>query len=153
MGQWKIVRSLIQIRIIKNLNGSMSTRSTSIFKDPNVAKHLSLLHDTYVVSADKAPNNIVFVCKSHYVDCLINELCIDNSLDNPIYTPTTPTKEEILDNHRYVLCSFGISTKDEELDLPSLYIATWFLNYTSVLSCSVILLVLPNAPRNLFPNY
>jgi hypothetical protein len=44
----------------------MSTRSTSIFKDPKVAKHLSLLHDKYViVSADKAPNNIVFVCKSH----------------------------------------------------------------------------------------
>jgi hypothetical protein len=39
---------------------SMSTRSTSIFKVPNVAKHLSLLHDIYViVSADKAPNNIV----------------------------------------------------------------------------------------------
>jgi hypothetical protein len=37
----------------------MSTHSTSIFNDPNVAKHLSLLHDKYViVSADKAPNNI-----------------------------------------------------------------------------------------------
>ena len=99
----------------------MSTRSTSIFKDPNVAKHLSLLHDKYViVSADKAPNNIVFVCKSHYIDCLIKELGIDNSLGNLTYTPTTLTKEEILDN-RSVLCSLGISTKDEELDLPSLY--------------------------------
>ena len=28
---------------------------------------------------------------------------------------------EILDNHRSVLCSFGISTKDDKLDLPSLY--------------------------------
>jgi hypothetical protein len=28
-----------------------------------------------------------------------------------------------------------------------------FLNYTSGLSNSAILLVLPNAPRNLFPNY
>jgi hypothetical protein len=56
----KSVRSLIQVRI-----GSMNTRSTSIFKDTNVAKHLSLLHDKYViVSADKAPNNVVFVCKS-----------------------------------------------------------------------------------------
>ena len=63
----------------------------------------------------------VFVCKSHYIDCLIKELGIDNSLGNPTYTPTTLTKEEILDNHRSVLCSFGISTKDEELDLPSLY--------------------------------
>jgi hypothetical protein len=100
----------------------MSIRSTSIFKDPNVAKHLSPLHDKYViVSADKAPNNIVFVCKSHYIDCFTKELGIDNSLGSPTYTPTTLTKEEILDNHRSVLCSFGISTKDEELDLPSLY--------------------------------
>ena len=100
----------------------MSTRSTSIFKDPKVDKHLSLLHDKYViVSADKAPNNIVFVCKLHYIDCLIKELSIDKSLANPTYTPTTLTKEEILDNHRSVLCSFGISTKNEKLDLPSLY--------------------------------
>ena len=100
----------------------MSTRTTSIVKDPNFAKHLSLLHDKYViVSADKAPNNIVCVCKSHYIDCLIKELCIDNSLGNPTYTPTTHTKEEILDNRRSVLCSFKISTKDEELDLPSLH--------------------------------
>ena len=82
----KNVRSLIQIRI-KTLSGSMSARSTSTFKNPNVARHLSLLHDKYVfVSADKAPNNIVFVCKSHYIDCLIKELCIDNSFENPTYT-------------------------------------------------------------------
>jgi hypothetical protein len=61
------------------------------------------------------------VCKLHYIDCLIKELGIDNSLGNPTYTPTTLTREEILDNHWFVLCSFGISTKDEELDLPSLY--------------------------------
>jgi hypothetical protein len=77
----------------------MSIRSTSLLKDPNVAKHLSLLHDKYVIvsgSADKATNNIVFVCKSHYIDCLIQELGIDNLLGNPTYTPTTLTKEEIL---------------------------------------------------------
>jgi hypothetical protein len=100
----------------------MSTRSTSTFKDPNVAKHLSLLHDKYViVSANKAPNNLVFVCRSHYIDFLIKELGIDNLLGHPTYSPTTLTKEDIMDNHRSVLCSFGISTKDEELDLPSLY--------------------------------
>ena len=52
--------------------------------------------------------------------CLIKELGIDNSLGNPTYTPTL-SKEETLYNHRSVLCSFVISTKDEELDLPSLY--------------------------------
>jgi hypothetical protein len=67
--EWvKNVRSLIHNRI-KKLSGSMSTSSTSILKDLNVAKHLSLLHDKYViVSADKAPINIVFVCKSYYIN-------------------------------------------------------------------------------------
>ena len=111
----------MQIRI-KKLSGSMNIRSTSIFKDPNVAKHLSFLHDKYViVPVDKASNNIVFVCKSHYNDCLIRELGINYSLWNLKYTPTTITKEEILDSHRSVICSFGISIKDEELDIPSLY--------------------------------
>ena len=113
----------MQIRIkIKKLSGSMDTPSTSIVRDPNVAYNLSLLHDKYViVSPDKAPSNIVFVCKSHYIDCLIKELGIDTLVGNPTYTPTTLTKEEILKNHMSVLYSFGISTKDEELDLPSLY--------------------------------
>ena len=110
--EWvRSARPLIQIREIKNLSGSMSTRSTSAFKDPNVANHLSLLHDKYViVSADKAPNNIVFVFKSHYIDCLLKELGIDNSFGNPTYTPKTLTIEEIIDNHMSVLCSFGITT-------------------------------------------
>ena len=82
-----------------------------------------MLLNTYVIdSADKDPNNIVSVYKSHYVDCLIKELGIDNSLGNPTYTPTALTKEEIMDKHRYILCSLGISTKDEELDLPYYWI-------------------------------
>jgi hypothetical protein len=52
--------------------------ATSTFKEPNVDKHLSHLHNKYVVVlADKVPNNIVFVCKSHYIDSLIKELGID----------------------------------------------------------------------------
>ena len=45
---------------------------------------MSLLHDKYViVSADKVPNNIVVVCKSHYIDCLIQELGISLHLESP----------------------------------------------------------------------
>jgi hypothetical protein len=51
----------------------MNIRSTSIFKDPNVAKHMFLLYDKYVIDfVSLAHNHIVFVCKSHYIDCLIN---------------------------------------------------------------------------------
>jgi hypothetical protein len=48
-------------------------------------------------------------------------LDIENTLGNPSYTPTTLTKQEILGNHWSSLCSFGILSKDEELDLLSLY--------------------------------
>ena len=81
-----------------------------------------LRHDKdVVVLIDKAPTTSFFVCKTHYINCLINELGIDNFLGNSTYTLTTLTKEEILDNHRSFLCSFGTSTKGEELDLQSLY--------------------------------
>ena len=89
-----------------------------------LALNQSINYKYVIVSADKAPNNIVFVCKSYYKDCLIKELGIDTLVGNPTYTPTTLTKEEILDNHRSVLYYSGISTVDEELDLPALY---WIL--------------------------
>ena len=42
----------------------MNTHTTLIVKEPNVANHLSDIHEVYdVVLADKAPNTIVFVCK------------------------------------------------------------------------------------------
>jgi hypothetical protein len=42
----------------------MSTKATSVLKDPEVAETMSTIHDTYVVvPADKASNNIVFICK------------------------------------------------------------------------------------------
>jgi hypothetical protein len=76
----------------------------------------------------------------HYTDCLIKESGIDNALGNTAYTLTT------LEQSKVFLCSFGISTQDEELDLPSLY---WILK----LQQCPLLLNLPNIPRSLFPNY
>ena len=47
----------------------MDTHATLVLTDPNVVKHLSYIHDKHiVVPIDKAPNNIVFVYKSHYID-------------------------------------------------------------------------------------
>ena len=129
----------------------MSTRSTSIFKDPNVAKHLSLLHVKYViVSVDKAPNNIVVVCKSHYIDCLIKELGIDNSLAT-LHIPRRHLRKRkswTIIGLFYVPLEFQPKMKNWIY-----HHSTGFLNYTSVLSNSTILLGLPNAPQNFFPNY
>ena len=67
----------------------------------------------------------------------------------------------ILDNHMSVLCSFWISTKDEELDLPSLYWIPW--STVTLLDSYITQLSLQRAlycwvckmlhEANLFPNF
>jgi hypothetical protein len=43
-----------------------------------------------------------------------------NSQKNPTYTATTQSKEEIIDNHMSVLCSFGLSlTANVLMQLPT----------------------------------
>ena len=50
---------------INKLQGTMSTKTKSVFCAPNVVTELSSLHDNYVVvQADRASNNIVFICKA-----------------------------------------------------------------------------------------
>ena len=123
----------------------MSTRSTLIFKYSNVAKHLSLLHGKYViVSADKAPNNIVFVCKSHYIDCLIKELGIDNSLGN-LHIPLQHLRKR---KSWTIICLFYFPLEFQPKMQSWIYHhSTGFLNYTSVLSNRVMLLGLPITPK------
>ena len=84
---------------------------------------LSSLHDKYVIfPADKASNNIVFVCKSYYYVCLIKELGINNNTsDNTTYKPTSFDKDEILANQRSFMTSLIIPSGKESEDLPYLY--------------------------------
>jgi hypothetical protein len=68
LSDWvRTIRSLVQGRIHK-LKHCVNSRPMSVFKDQEAVKCLSSLHDKYViVPADKASNNIVFVCKSYYL--------------------------------------------------------------------------------------
>ena len=92
------------------------------FSDPDVSKTLNSLHDRYVVvPADKAANNVVFICKTYYYQCLVNELGIGGSNGNSTYEHTTLYKEDILCNHKSVINSFGISMNDKNYDLPYMY--------------------------------
>ena len=100
----------------------MSGNATSVFKDPYVAKALSTIHNKYVVvPADKAQNNIVLICKTFYIQCLLSEVYVQNNGIDKIYIATTLSKKDIVENHKSVLSSFGFSTKDDDCDLPSMY--------------------------------
>lgn len=100
----------------------MSTRVANPFNNPEVVDAFSSLHDKYVVvPADKSSNNIVFICKNHYLQCLTTELGINRTTGNHTYSLTSFTKDEILQNHNSVLLSVGINIKENEENLPSLY--------------------------------
>ena len=60
-------------------------------------------------------------CVNVTTDFLLTESSIDNWLINPLTTTTKITKEEITVSYKIVLCSFGISIKDEDFNIPSLY--------------------------------
>jgi hypothetical protein len=64
---------------------------------------------------------IVCVCKAHYVDGLLQELGIDNSLDNPTYTPDDTCERGNPGQSQVCFMFLWNFNKDEELDLPSLY--------------------------------
>ena len=78
----------------------MSRRHESVFDDPDVAAELAEIHEKFVVvPAGKASNNIVFVCKIHYINCLMEELGMSTMTGNPTYNFTAMSKEELLQNH------------------------------------------------------
>ena len=87
----------------------MRTSYPSVSKKPEVINELQRLHEHYVlVPADKASNSIVFVCKSYYYTCLLNELGFTSTSQNPTYTRSCLSKDEILQNHLSVFNNFNI---------------------------------------------
>jgi len=74
-GWVKVTGSLIHVGIQK-LNRLMSTMATSSFNVHDATKYMFNMY--VVVPADKAPSDIVFICKRHSIDCSTIELDIDN---------------------------------------------------------------------------
>ena len=133
LSEWvKSVKHHLKRRIYM-VSRSVNTKPKSTLDDPVVSRYLEDLHDHFViVPADKAPNNVVFICKAFYYSCLREELDdSDNRNASSTYQRTNLTKSEILINHRSVLSSFGVNTKDDDIDLPSLY----WIPISKVLNC------------------
>ena len=74
------------------LSKTMSRRHESVFDDPDVAAEI---HEKFVVvPADKASNNIVFVCKTHYINCLMEELDMSTMTGNSTYNLTAMSSRQ-----------------------------------------------------------
>ena len=96
-----------------------------VLQNADVKACLSDLHNKYVfVPADKAPNNIIIICKRYYIETLIKELGLDNSsttTGNSTYTPCQMSSEDIVNTHDTFMKSFGIELSDDNKRLPYLY--------------------------------
>ncbi|XP_056012425.1 uncharacterized protein LOC125681516 [Ostrea edulis] len=67
LSEWvKSIRGILKSRI-RHMKTKVRTIYPSVFSKPEVIKELDRLHEEYVLlPAEKASNNIVFVCKAHH---------------------------------------------------------------------------------------
>ena len=88
-----------QFRTLKFLSLSQ------ILEDPHIKAYLTDLQSKYVlVPADKAGNNIIFVCKYYYVHTLMEELGINSRTNrNSTYVTQDCTVDDIIQTHATTL--------------------------------------------------
>ena len=74
--------------------------------------------------ADKAPNNIIIICKRYYIETLNKELGLDNCstpTGNSTYTSCQMSSEDIVNTHDTFMKSLGIELSDDDKRLSYLY--------------------------------
>ena len=125
LSSWKeMVKGQIEERISK-LKQNFKQPTGKVLQNADVKACLSHLHNKYVfVPADKAPNNIIIICKRYYIETLIKELGLDNSFTttgNSTYIPCQMSSEDIVNTHDTFMKSFGIELSDDDKRLLYLY--------------------------------
>ena len=125
LSSWKkTVKGQIEERISK-LKQNLKQPTGKVLQNVDAKACLSDLHDKYVfVPADKAPNNIIIICKRYYIETLIKELRLDNCSTptaNLTYTSCQKSSEDIVNTHDTFMKSLGIELSEEDKRLPHLY--------------------------------
>ena len=110
-----------KITLLKNT--VKPTRSKKTLKDSTVIKYLEELQEKYVMTPiDKADSNIAFICKRHYVQVIVKELGLADTLTSTyepiLYTDTISIIKQDAENmHK----EFGIKISDDMQTLPDIY--------------------------------
>ena len=123
LSEWKDqLKELVADRI-SNLKGHFKSPKCKVLDQPDVKDTLHKLHANYVlVSADKAANNVIIVCRKYYIDTLVKELGINNvNINNPTYIPIDDSFETIMTSHNQFVTSVGLEISEEDQNLPYLY--------------------------------
>ena len=109
--EWSETVKLIMSNRVNDLQHRSFRPCHKILEDPHIKTYLTELQSKYVpVSADKADNSIIFVCKYYYVHTLMEELGINSRTNrNSTYVTQDRTVDEIIQTHATTLEDvFGI---------------------------------------------
>ena len=119
-----MVKGQIEERISK-LKLNFKQPTGKVLQNADVKACLSDLHSKYVfVPADKAPNNVIIICKQYYIKTLIKKLGLDNCstpTGNSTYTSCQMSSEDIVNTHDTSMKSLDIELSDNDKKLPYLY--------------------------------
>ena len=119
-----MVKGQIEERISK-LKQNFKQPTGKVLQNVDVKACLSALHNKYVfVLADKAPNNIIIICKRYYIETLVKELGLDNCstpTGNSTYTSCQMSSEDIVNTQNTFMKSLGIELSENDKRLPYLY--------------------------------
>ena len=96
--EWSETVKLIISSRITNLQHQNFGPCHKILDDPHIKSYLTELQNKYVlVHADKAGNNIIFVCKYYYIRTLMEELGINSGMNlNYAYINQGNTVDELI---------------------------------------------------------
>ena len=119
-----MVKGQIEERISK-LKQNFRQLTGKVLQNVDVKACLSDLHNKYVfVPADKAPNNIIIICKRYYIETLIKELRLDNCstpTGNSTYTSCQMSTENIVNTQDTFMKFLGTELSGDNKRLPYLY--------------------------------
>ena len=122
----EMVKAQIEERISK-LKQNFKQPAGKVLQNVDLKACLSGLHNKYVfVPADKAPNNIIIICKRYYIEILIKELGLNTVCSTPTGNSTYTSScqmlsEDIVNTHDTFMKSLGIELSEEDKRLPYLY--------------------------------
>ena len=122
--EWSETVKLIISNKITNLQHRNFGPCHKILQDPHIKTYLTELQSKYVLfPADKAGNNIIFVCKYYYIRTLMEELGINSGMNlNSTYINQVNTVDELIQTHATTLADeFDIKLQQREKNLPQIY--------------------------------
>ena len=107
---------------IRNLRKKSLPFKRPILNDEDVKSCLSELHKKYVmVPADKAANNVIFICKWYYEKVLFEEFGLANNAGNVTYQIKQESESEIVSQLTEGLNSQNLPVSSMSQNLPVMY--------------------------------